>query len=163
MKGGVYEYSVDGARIRINSPELVPIFQKVETEFNAVNDAFHEELLKRNVKAYRCNDGWVDRQNFTVRFFVNERSKGYYWGNLDLSEGDLIFIGNSHDGGRFARIIGLVENDCCSMGYSRLYMFEPLKETLMGKNGLYSVLPLKEEQVKEKRHVSLLAKIFRRK
>ncbi|MBQ2600589.1 hypothetical protein II582_04450 [bacterium] len=35
---------------------------------------FHEKLISLGVKAYRVNDGWVDRKNNVVTFFKSEKS-----------------------------------------------------------------------------------------
>ena len=136
------EFKAYGTTITVNRPDLVPLMQEVIEKGIARNEAFHKALVERGVKAYRCNDGWVDRENFKVTFIGPEREKGYYWGSKALLEGDLIFIGNSHSGGRFARITGPAK----SYGpYSWSYYFEPLDWTLEGVNGLSNLCPLRKE------------------
>ena len=61
------------------------------------------------VKAYRCNDGWVDRDRHIITFFEDEVKKGYYMGNMNLKEGDKIFIGNESSGGQFALIDNVID------------------------------------------------------
>ena len=126
------EFNIGRMRVEVNRPELVGRMADIITNFNKENDDFHEKMMQRGVKAYRCNDGWVNRQRFHVTFFPSEREKGYYWGNLNMEVGDMIFIGNAHDGGRFAKITGRVDEWQCSCTYS----FEPLEETMAGTHGL---------------------------
>ena len=94
----------DGAKIIVNNPSLVPEVAAQLKESRDREVAFHQQLLSLGVKAYRCNDGWVDRQNHIVTFFRDERNRGWYWGNLHLKSGDLIYIGNAYKDGCFARV-----------------------------------------------------------
>lgn len=54
---------------------------EADRKFYAESYAFHAKLMALGVKAYRCNDGWLDRENHIVTFFADEREPGYYWGN----------------------------------------------------------------------------------
>ena len=64
--------------------------------------------------------------------------KGYYWGNKDLKVGDIIFIGNMYDGGRFAKIIKCDKLWVSYNGkWTRKYGYEPLDETLNGNDRPY--------------------------
>lgn len=65
-------------------------------------------------------------------------------GNIYLSQGDLIFIGDVQEGGRFCRItknLGGLEN-------SRTYGFEPLNKTLASISGHkpFRLLSMEKEQ-----------------
>ena len=90
---------------------------EADRKFYAECDVFHDRMMALGVKAYRCNDGWVDRKNHNLTFFNNERTKGYYWGNLHLEKGDKIFIGNAHSEGKFALIENIVERGYHSVTY----------------------------------------------
>lgn len=59
---------------------------------------YHNALMALGVKAYRGNDGWVDRENNVATFFRCDRSEGYRYVGETVKTGDLIFIG-SHDRG----------------------------------------------------------------
>lgn len=90
---------------------------EADRKFYAKCDAFHDRMMSLGVKAYRCNDGWVDRKNLNITFFHNERTKGYYWGNMYLEKGDKIFIGNAHSDGKFALIENVVGHGLYSVTY----------------------------------------------
>lgn len=118
----------DGSVWRVNDARHIETFERTIRNYNAQCNAYHQRLMEKGVKAYRCNDGWVDRKKCIVTFFSRERTKGYYWGNLDLKVGDKIFIGSMHDGGRFAEIIS-----CEPILWSgRSYAYKPLEETFEG-------------------------------
>ena len=95
---------------------------------------FHEKMMNEGVKAYRCNDGWVDREKHNITFFSSDRHYGYYWGNLSLNTGDKIFIGNAHDGGKYA----IIEHQIYRMNHSARYHYkileEPVKKRIRFKN-----------------------------
>ena len=120
----------NGGYIKVNNARYVDEFTAIHKKQELLNEEYHNLLMREGVKAYRVNDGWVDRKRCQVTFFRGERTKGYYWGNLDLLVGDLIFIGSVHSGGRFARIISCKPGD----GESRKYIYAPLGETLYGFN-----------------------------
>lgn len=82
---------------------------RADRKFYAECDAFHAKMMELGVKAYRCNDGWVNREHNIVTFHPDDRVHGYYWGNRDLKSGDKIFLGNAGDGGIFAYIDYMVE------------------------------------------------------
>ncbi len=106
-----------GGRMIVNNPDLLETILSVESDFNAKCDAFHDEMMSLGVKAYRCDDGWVDRVRHIITFFADERYKGYYWGNMHLKAGDKIFIGNAHDGGKLATIDQIVSYGYRSVKY----------------------------------------------
>lgn len=104
-----------GGYIIVNDPAEVPGMIKFIHDINQRDAKFHHQLMEMGVKAYRCNDGWVDRDNHIVTFFEDEREHGWYWGNMSLTEGDKIFLGNPSDGGQFAIIDGVaVERPWCT-------------------------------------------------
>ena len=127
-----------GGCIEIHDSRLLSTF--IESEIKRRNEIkdFHNKLMEMDIKAYRCNDGWVDRKNHYVTFFSDDVKKGYYWGNKDLKVGDIIFIGNMDDGGRFAKIIKCDKLWVSYDGkWTRKYGYEPLDETLNGNDRPY--------------------------
>lgn len=105
-----------GGYVIVNNPSLLePTVQSIRN-FNERSVVFHNQLMSMGVKAYRCNDGWVDRKNYIITFFSDEREYGWYWGNMHLKEGDLIFIGDWDDG-NFAIIDEIVEQGYRSSRY----------------------------------------------
>lgn len=123
----------DGSVWQVNDASRIGEFERIHRDFNDECNDFHELLMNSGVKAYRCNDGWVDRKRCTAKFFSNEAVKGYYWGNMHLIAGDLIFIGNAHDGGRFAVVIKAET----MWGNAIECHYYPLAFTLDGKNRKY--------------------------
>lgn len=93
-----------GGTITVNNPSMIGKIADALQKFEEESMNWHNKLMEQGVKAYRCNDGWVDRENNVVTFFFKDRAEGYYWGNPDLKVGDKIFIGNEHAGGRFAEV-----------------------------------------------------------
>lgn len=100
-----------GGTIKVNNPSMIDKIANALREFRDESINWHNKLMEQGVKAYRCNDGWVDRENNVVTFFFNDRTEGYYWGNPDLTVGDKIFIGNEHSGGRLAIVDIIVRKD----------------------------------------------------
>ena len=90
---------------------------EADRKFDAECDAFHDRMMSLGVKAYRSNDGWVDRENHNVTFFSSERTRGYYWGNMHLEKGDKIYIGSAYSEGKFALIENVVERGYHSVTY----------------------------------------------
>lgn len=83
-----------GEQIIVNTPAFLgPVAESIRN-FSERSMAFYKKLMSMSVQAYRCNDGWVDRKNQIATFFSYEREYGWYWGNANLIEGDLIFIGD---------------------------------------------------------------------
>ena len=127
-----------GGSVEIHDSRFLPTFLEINAKMKREMEEFHNKLMSLNVKAYRCNDGWVDRKNKKVTFFADEQDEGYYWGNKDLEVGDIIFIGNMDNGGRLARI-----TKCGTLwrsyegGWSMEYWYEPLDETLDGIDNPY--------------------------
>lgn len=121
-----------GGRTIVNNPAMIDTILEVNRNFDAKCDAFHDELMSLGVKAYRCNDGWVDRINHYITFFADERYKGYYWGNMHLENGDKIFIGNASDGGKFAIIDRIVRLDYSSTTYHYTIIEEDKPEEKIG-------------------------------
>ena len=106
-----------GGHIIVNNPAMLPGVALSILDFNQRSDQFHSQLMELGVKAYRCNDGWIDRENHIVTFFATERKRGWYWGNMNLNTGDKIFLGNASDGGQFAVIDGIAEKGMRSSRY----------------------------------------------
>lgn len=71
---------------------------------------YHNALMALGVKAYRGNDGWVDRENNAATFFRCDRSEGYNYVADTMETGDLIFIG-SHDIGGWLCYVENVTRD----------------------------------------------------
>ena len=119
-----------GGQIKVNDARLVPQIENCIAEQNTKYEKFHDYLMSIGVKAYRANDGWVDRKERIVTLFRHEQERGFYWGNLNLNVGDKIFIGNCRNGGRLAEITELLDyglfRDC------RYYKYKPLDETIDG-------------------------------
>ncbi len=88
-----------------------------DRKFNAASDAFHAKMMALGVKAYRCDDGWVNREKHIVTFFSDEHTPGYYWGNRLLKSGDKIFFKDINDGGKFAYVDYRVEISSYSVQY----------------------------------------------
>ena len=93
-----------GGRIIVNDHSMINDVSKLLRDFDKKCMSFHQKLLSMGVKAYRSNDGWVDRNKHIITFFDHEKTQGYYFGNMNLKEGDKIFIGNESAGGQFAKI-----------------------------------------------------------
>lgn len=126
-----------GGSIEIHDSRFLPTFLEIDAKMKREMKEFHNKLMEMNVKAYRCNDGWVDRKNRKVTFFCNEQDEGYYFGRNDLEVGDLIFIGNMYSGGRLAKITRCETLWEHNDGWSREYRYEPLDETLDGIDNPY--------------------------
>lgn len=105
---------------------------KADRKFNAASDAFHAKLMAMGVKAYRCNDGWVDRENHIVTFFADEREPGYYWGNRNLKNGDKIFLRGNDDSGQFALVDRVVKIGSYSVRYHYI-----LTDEFLDKDGIF--------------------------
>lgn len=122
-----------GGSVEIHDSRFLPTFLEINAKMEREMEEFHNKLMSLNVKAYRCNDGWVDRKNKKVTFFADEQDKGYYWGRNDLEVGDIIFIGDMDGGGRLAKI-----TKCETLwrgydgGWSMEYGYEPLDVTVAG-------------------------------
>lgn len=129
--GKEYKYN-DGSIWRVNDASMIESHERFESKWASDNEAFHNKLMSMGVVAYRCNDGWVDRKNHKVLFKVHHEEKGWYWHGPKLKVGDKLFIGDRSRGGRFALVKELLpEFDV----YECIY--EPLEETLDGKDGPY--------------------------
>lgn len=127
-----------GGFIEIHDSRLLPTFIENEKKRRNEMEEFHNKIMGMGVKAYRCNDGWVNRDDHNVTFFSDDKEEGYYWGNKDLEVGDTIFIGNMNDGGRFAKIIKCDKLWVSYDGnWTRTYGYEPLDETLNGNDRPY--------------------------
>lgn len=113
--------------LRDDRPDLVDSFIKTYRASMEKNRIFHDKLMSLGVKAYRCNDGWVDREKHHITFFDSEAEYGYYWGSTRLKDGDLIFIGNRAKGGQFAKITGTISKFC-----GKTYSYELMDKFLEG-------------------------------
>ena len=120
------EFKTSGdCRIIVNNPSLIDGVDKLLCDFDERCGLFHQKLLSMGVKAYRCNDGWVDRDRHIITFFDNEVKKGYYMRNMNLKEGDKIFIGNESSGGQFAIIDKVID-----VGFSAKYHYNLIDKYL---------------------------------
>lgn len=119
-----------GGQIKVNDARFIPQIEYAIAKEKTEQKNFHDYLMSIGVKAYRANDGWVDRKKCIVRLFRHEKHHGWYWGNLNLNVGDKIFIGNCYDGGRLAEITELL--DYGLFNDSRAYRYKPLDKTIDG-------------------------------
>ena len=131
------KFNVGGAIIEVHDSRILPSFIAINDKFNKEKDDFHNLLMSKGVKAYRCNDGWVDREDRKVTFFHDDKDTGYYWSDKSLDVGDLIFIGNMNDGGRFAKIVKCEKIWEHNYGWSRKYQYKPLNKILDGNERPY--------------------------
>ena len=130
--GKVYHLG-NGATIKINNADFIPAFEEVERKFREKSFAFHTKLMSMGAKAYRVNDGWVDRKRCKVTFFDSNKTYGFYWCNRNLHKGDLIFIGTERNGGRFASIVDKVDEWKGSVTYT----YTPTETIIDGEYSLY--------------------------
>ena len=121
-----------GFTIQVNDARLVPGFMQMQRELEEYAREFDHFLINKGVKAYRPNDGNVDRENCKVTFYVGETETGYYWSNQNLKLRDKIFIGSKMDGGRFAEITHVYEP---IRGICRKYGYKPISETIPDESG----------------------------
>ena len=127
-----------GGYVEVHDSRFLPTFIGIERKMREESEAFHRKMMDMGVKAYRCNDGWVDREKMIVSFFNNNQEKGFYWSSdEDLKEGDKIFIGNYCDGGRFARIVECVDTFAIGSDWHKQYKYEPLDEIMDGTEHPY--------------------------
>lgn len=129
--GKIYDMP-GGGQIKVNDARFVPQIENAIAKENTEQEKFHNHLMSIGVKAYRNNDGWVNREKRVVRLFRHEKQHGWYWGNLNLNVGDKIFIGNCYDGGRLAEITEVL--DYGLFNNSRAYKYKPLYKTIDGKD-----------------------------
>lgn len=139
--GKVYHLEC-GAVVKINDANFIPAFEEAERKFREKSFAFHTKLMSMGAKAYRVNDGWVNRKKCKVTFFDNDKTYGFYWCNRNLQKGDLIFIGTEDDGGRFASIVDKVDE----WRYSVSYTYTPMEIVI---NGRYSPYKTKNNLTKK--------------
>lgn len=97
------QFDLYGGTLTVNKGDAGKIAEILQKRAIADN-AFHDKLMSLGVKAYRSDDGWIDRNNCEVTFLKSDTTKGWYWGDLNMDVEDKIFIGNASDGGRFAEI-----------------------------------------------------------
>lgn len=93
----------------VNDLSVLDDILRADREFYAECEAFHYKMMALGVKAYRCNDGWVNREHNIVTFHPDDRTPGYYWGNRELKSGDKIFLKDIDNGGKFAYIDYMME------------------------------------------------------
>ena len=94
--------------------------------YDIQRSTFNTKLIEQGVKAFRPNDGWVNRERLSVIFFKknlygnNPCDTMYYHPEKTLQVGDLIFIGDYLNGGRYAKIekVWSNEKDSCAYNYS---------------------------------------------
>lgn len=139
--------SSDGSLIIIHDHDKAPEIMGCLRKFDSERRTFHEKLMSQDVKAYRCNDGWVDRENHNITFFSNERQYGYYWGNLNLKKGDKIFIGDAHDYGKFAIIEDVLSHNLHSAKYHYKLIEDPIKvKKKWSIKNIFNIKQWKDEQ-----------------
>lgn len=95
---------------------------------NARKKEFHELLMSMGVRAYRTNDGWVDREKHIVTLFSDECTYGWYYGVNELKEGDKIFIGDESSGGQFAVVDAVVDSFNLGDHDTRKYHYNLIEE-----------------------------------
>ena len=117
-----------GGRIIVNDNSKAKRVAQVLYDYNEKCMQFHQKLLSIGVKAYRSNDGWVDRDKHIITFLDNDETQGYYYGNMNLKEGDKIFIGNAYDGGQFAIIDKVIDIGFLGAKYHYNLIDEYLKQ-----------------------------------
>lgn len=93
----------------VNDLSVLDDILRADREFYTECEAFHYKMMALGVKAYRCNDGWVNREHSIVTFHPDDRTPGYYWGNRELKSGDKIFLKGIDNGGQFAYIDYMME------------------------------------------------------
>lgn len=124
-------YNSDGSigkriwNFKVNNADLIPFMERVQRDFEENNNLFHLKLMSMGVKAYHCNDGWVNRERHRITFIYDMcKTPWFYWYDEDepLEVGDIILLWNSGDGGRFARITEKIDlcNDSGTFGYELL-------------------------------------------
>lgn len=109
------------------------------------NRTFHERLISMGVKAYRCNDGWVDREKRIITFTSSDNIKGGYWGNKDLKVGDKIFLKSISGSGQFAIVERIVEKNESGPWYFYKYHYNLIEEYL-DRNGNFSTISEAEKE-----------------
>lgn len=127
-----------GGHMIVNNPDLIEPMMKAEMDFRVKSIAFHDKLMSLGVKAYRCNDGWVNREKNTVTFFSHEDSKGWYYGVNRLQFGDKIFIGNMDDKGYFAIVDEVVSESHLPSGDVYEYHFYRIEEPKSESKGFWA-------------------------
>lgn len=127
-----------GGYVIVNNPDEVPRMMQTIYKFNQESIQFHRQLIEMGVKAYRCNDGWVNRKDCIVTFFDHEHEYGWYWGCRSLNKGDKIFLGNPSDGGQFAIIDSLVERGYGCAKYRYHLVDEYIKYDVPKRKSLWS-------------------------
>lgn len=126
-----------GGYVEIHDSRILPAFMEIDRKIKEESQVFHQKMMDMGVKAYRCNDGWVYRDEKVVHFDNGDHEVGYYWSDRDLKVGDKIFIGCYSDGGRFARITECFDEFTVGNHWSKEYKYEPLDETMDGTEHPY--------------------------
>lgn len=131
------DFNVDN--IIIHDKTYISLILGINEEIIKKDVDFHYFLISKGVKAYRNNDGWVNRKEKRITFDSYDKKKGWYLSNKELKVGDLIFIGNRCDGGRFAEIIEVgnlreYHHEYHQTFWSITYKYKPLNETLDGED-----------------------------
>lgn len=121
-----------GGYMEVHDSRILNSFLEADRKLKEESQAFHKKMMNLGVKAYRCNDGRVDRKDKVVFFDDYDNEVGYYWGDKNLNPGDKIFIGSFRNGGRFARIVECTYEYDDGPYWIRRYKYEPLDETLDG-------------------------------
>lgn len=104
-------------------------YAKIFEYYASQRSTFNKKLIEQGVKAFRPNDGWVNRKGLGIIFFKtnpygnNPIETMYYHPDAPLQVGDLIFIGDYTKGGRYTRIEKCRDerNDSYTYDYSPLY------------------------------------------
>ena len=109
----------------VNNADLVPFMEKVQMKFERNNNLFHLNLISMGVKAYHCNDGWVNRERHRITFIYEWcKTPWFYWYDEDkpLEVWDIILLWDIGHGGRFAIITEKIDlcNDSGTFGYELL-------------------------------------------
>lgn len=109
--------------------KYAPVFEEYEER----RKKFNSTLMHAGVKAFRPHDGWVNPDMHHITFFNdtlhwNPSSAYYHPKDTVLQVGDLLFIGDSTSGGRFARIDEVFDRTDGSYEYRYI----PLYDTVDG-------------------------------
>lgn len=100
------DIKLDGGAVCRCDAELAPSIISVQERIRTDAEIFHKKLLSLGVKAYRVNDGWVDRKKRIVTLFNDEHDYGYYYrGEQNINVGDLIAIGTVYSGAMIVKVV----------------------------------------------------------
>lgn len=147
----------NGSVTIVHDLSVLDDIMKADRKFYAECDAFHAKMMALGVKAYRCNDGWVNREHQIVTFHPDDRTPGYYWGNRQLKSGDKIFLKGIDNGGQFAYIDYMMEITSFCVRYHYI-----LSEEIMDAQGNISNPELQSSKKCPRRRLMFFRNIVKR-